>query len=464
MSWYTSVKGKGDHGRRKKMTVRKTSAVIVSVMMMFIIVGMATDVYAASVRLNKKSVTMDIGKTYTLKVKGTKQKAKWSSSDKAVVTVSKTGKLTAKKDGKATVYAKVAGKKLKCKVTVRALSQYWTKDSSVAKELRDYVAKVTNAKDKKNFIPVKDRIAVFDMDGTLTCETYFTYYDTMMFIEYCLVDHPDRVSDELKEVAKEIKPGYIADEALARNFARAYAGMTTRELFDYAVEFGNKYTKSFENMKYHDGLYLPMGELVKYLYDNDFTVYVISGTERTTSRAIISNSTISDYVSPSHIIGTEFEVKGKGHEYEPSNMNYKYFDGDDLVYSGGFIQKNLNAQKAIEIEREIGQRPVLAFGNSGSDTSMMNYTLDKRNPYPAQAYMVVADDDVREWGKQDWDKKSKEYIDEGYIPVSMKMDFNEIYPQGIVPAEKQYWGPDEKTQSDRVHVHDVSAIKYRNAA
>lgn len=35
------------------------------------------------------------------------------------------------------------------------------------------------------------------MDGTLTCETYYTYYDTMMFIEYCLVDHPDEVSDEL---------------------------------------------------------------------------------------------------------------------------------------------------------------------------------------------------------------------------------------------------------------------------
>lgn len=141
----------------------------------------------------------------------------------------------------------------------------------MAEELRDYVAKVTNAKDKENFIPVKDRIAVFDMDGTLTCETFFTYYDTMMFIEYCLVDYPDKVSDELKEVAKGIKPGYTADEALARNFAKAYKGMTIQELFAYAERFGDKETKSFKNMKYHDGLYLPMGELVKYLYDNDFT-------------------------------------------------------------------------------------------------------------------------------------------------------------------------------------------------
>ena len=446
------------------MTVRKIGTVIVSVMMLFIIVGASADVHAAGPHLNKKSVTMDFGKTVTLKVKGTKQKAKWSSSDEAVVTVAKNGKLTAKGEGKATVYAKVAGKKLKCKVTVRALSQYWTKDSAVAEELRDYVAKVTNAKDKENFIPVKDRIAVFDMDGTLTCETFFTYYDTMMFIEYCLVDYPDKVSDELKEVAKGIKPGYTADEALARNFAKAYKGMTIQELFAYAERFGDKETKSFKNMKYHDGLYLPMGELVKYLYDNDFTIYVISGTERTTSRAIIAHTVIKDYVSPSHIIGTEFEVKEKGHEDEPSNMDYKYADGDELVYSGGFIQKNLNAQKAIEIEREIGQRPVLAFGNSGSDTSMMNYTLDKRNPYPAQAYMVVADDNVREWGKQDWEEKSREYIEEGYIPVSMKMDFKEIYPPGIVPAEKQYWGPDEESESDGTRVLDESAIEYRSAA
>ena len=55
-------------------------------------------------------------------------------------------------------------------------------------------------------------------------------------------------------------------------------------------------------------------------------------------------------------------------------MDFKYKNGDELVLTGGFIQKNLNANKTIWIEREIGQYPVLAFGNSGSDTSMMNCT------------------------------------------------------------------------------------------
>lgn len=318
------------------------------------------------------------------------------------------------------------------------LGEFWAQDSAAAQSLRAFVTKVTDPADRENFIPEKDRIAVFDMDGTLTCETYYTYYDTMMFIEYCLVDHPERVSDELKEVAASIRPGYLADETLARNFAKAYAGMTVEEFSRYATAFGQKNTASFENMRYIDNFYLPMVELVRYLYENGFTIYVISGTERTTTRAIVANSPIRDYVTPNHVIGTDFEVKVKGHEAEPSNMDFKYASGDELVLTGGFIQKNLNANKAIYIEREIGQRPVLAFGNSGSDTSMMNYTIDARNPYPAEAYMVVADDSVREWGKQDWAEKSAEYKDKGYTPISMAQDFAAIYPDGIVPAAEQF--------------------------
>ncbi len=325
-----------------------------------------------------------------------------------------------------------------CGKSKAALTQYWAEDSEAAQSLRDYVKKVTNKNDADNFIPEEDRIAVFDMDGTLTCETYYTYYDTMMFINYCLVDHPEKVSDELKAAAEEIQPGYTAGEELARNFAKAYAGMTVQELYDYAVEFGQKETDSFQNMRYIDGFYLPMVEVVKYLYDNGFTIYVVSGTERTTTRAIIANSPISEYVSPSHVIGTEFEVKVKGYEDVSSNMDFKYADGDELVFTGGFVQKNLNANKSIWIEREIGQRPVLAFGNSGSDTSMMNYVLDERNPYPSEAYMIVADDDVREWGTQNWEEKSASYTEQGYVPISMKNDFYKIYPDTIIRSEQQY--------------------------
>lgn len=317
----------------------------------------------------------------------------------------------------------------------------WSDEAKAKNELIAYVEAVTD-EGSADYIPVEDRIAVFDMDGTLTCETFYTYYDTMMFIDYCLKDHPEKVSEELKDAAREIEPGYTAGEELARNFAKAYAGMTVSELYDYAVEFGQKQTESFNNMRYIDGFYLPMTEVVKYLYDNDFTIYVVSGTERTTTRAIVDNSPISEYVSPEHVIGTEFEVKVKGHEGEASNMDYKYADGDELVFTGGFIQKNLNANKSIWIEREIGRRPVLAFGNSGSDTSMMNYVLDKRNPYRTAAFMVVADDDVREWGTQNWEEKSSGYEEQGYVPISMKNDFIKIYPDSISRSDTQYTAPE----------------------
>ena len=130
-------------------------------------------------------------------------------------------------------------------------------------------------------------------------------------------------------------------------------------------------------------------------------------------------------------------------------MDFKYEDGDELVLTGGFIQKNLNCNKTIYIEREIGQRPVLAFGNSGSDTSMMNYAIDARNPYPAQAYMVVADDAEREWGTQSWDEKSEEYRAKGYVPISMKHDFTEIYESGITKSDSQYTPAEEQYAEDK---------------
>ena len=77
-----------------------------------------TSAYAAKIKLSTTSKTMTRGQTYTLKVKGSKKKTKWSSSKKSVATVSSKGKVTAKKKGTVYIYAKVAGKRLKCRITV----------------------------------------------------------------------------------------------------------------------------------------------------------------------------------------------------------------------------------------------------------------------------------------------------------------------------------------------------------
>lgn len=71
-------------------------------------------------KLNKKKATITVGKTVKLKVKNKKKSVKWSTSNKKVATVSKSGLVKGKKKGKATITAKTGGRKLKCKVTVKA--------------------------------------------------------------------------------------------------------------------------------------------------------------------------------------------------------------------------------------------------------------------------------------------------------------------------------------------------------
>lgn len=72
---------------------------------------------SAKVKLNKTKLTMSVGKSFKLSVKGTKSKVKWTSSKTKVVSVTK-GKIKAKKVGKAVITAKFKSKKLTCKVTV----------------------------------------------------------------------------------------------------------------------------------------------------------------------------------------------------------------------------------------------------------------------------------------------------------------------------------------------------------
>lgn len=70
-------------------------------------------------KLNKTKVTVYKGCTETLKVTGSKKKVKWSSSKKAVASVSSSGKIKGKKKGTTVIYAKVGKQTLKCKVTVK---------------------------------------------------------------------------------------------------------------------------------------------------------------------------------------------------------------------------------------------------------------------------------------------------------------------------------------------------------
>ena len=77
------------------------------------------NVQAAKLKLNKTKVTVYKGCTETLKVTGSKKKVKWSSSKKAVASVSSSGKIKGKKKGTGTVKATVGNKSAKVKVSIK---------------------------------------------------------------------------------------------------------------------------------------------------------------------------------------------------------------------------------------------------------------------------------------------------------------------------------------------------------
>ena len=102
--------------------MNKLKSLLISFVLALTCVSMVTStdfVQAASIKLNKTSITMYTGKTSTLKVSGTSKKVTWSTSNKKVATVSSKGVVSAKSAGKATITAKVSNKNLKCKVTVK---------------------------------------------------------------------------------------------------------------------------------------------------------------------------------------------------------------------------------------------------------------------------------------------------------------------------------------------------------
>ena len=319
------------------------------------------------------------------------------------------------------------------RVSKRGDFHYWSKDSRVIRKLKSYVRDVTS-KRSANFIPVEDRIAVFDLDGTLVCETAPCYFEWMMYLERALYDESYTPSEADREYAKiveaEIQAGHFSQDKFpsdmslrqARSQEAVFSGMTAAEYADFVHKFMEKPVSGLSDLKYGEGFYLPMVEVVKYLQANDFTVYIVSGTDRALLRILVCD--VLD-IKPNCIIGTDAEVKA-AHQGERDGLGYVYQNNDYLV-RGQLIMKTLKMNKVELIDREIGKQPVLAFGNSGGDSSMLNYTICG-NKYRSASFMVLCDDLDRELGSLlKADKCRKMAEKNGWIPVSMKNDFRTIY-------------------------------------
>ena len=310
----------------------------------------------------------------------------------------------------------------------------WTDGGLAKQELIDYVDTVTNPM-SVDYIPVDDRIAVFDMDGTIVCETDPVYFDFCL-LKYRVLDDPtykDKASDFERNVAIQIQRKFNGEDVdismvdHGKAVASAFSGMTVDEMEDYVKAFKNQPEPGYTGMTRGEAFYQPMLEVINYLEANEFTVYVVSGTDRLITRGLCDG--MLD-LPPSQMIGSD-ETLVANHQDGEDGLDYEYEDDDELVLGGEFMVKNLNMNKVSVIAQEIGKQPVLAFGNSASDYSMLEYTT-RDNRFKSLAFMICCDDTVRENGNLEKAQKMVDLCNEkDWIPVSMKNDWTTIYGDGV---------------------------------
>ena len=312
----------------------------------------------------------------------------------------------------------------------------WRDGAASKAELLEYVATTTNRK-SPDYIPPERRIAVFDLDGTLFCETDPNYFDYTLLLHRVLEDpnYRDKASPEERETARKIvemnrtgvsAKGLETDHGKA--VASAFKGFTLEDFEAYIQSFKKEPMPGYDGMRRGDGFYLPMLQVVDYLQANGFAVWILSGTDRLIVRGIVKDSPLA--VSPDHIIGSDESVVISA-QGEADGLNFQLGDEDRLVLGGRFIVKNLKMNKVAAIAREIGMQPVLCFGNSNGDFSMAKYATT-RNPCRSQAFMLCCDDLERENGNAEKAAKMRSLCEaNGWIPISMKDDWSTIYGDGV---------------------------------
>ena len=188
-----------------------------------------------------------------------------------------------------------------------------------------------------------------------------------------------------------------------------------------------------------------MIELVEFLQQNDFIIYVVSASDRFLVREYLK---YHFKIPEQNVIATDVELMPKSEltNFEKTGKINEYlnFDKNDiLIRNGNLIKKNVQLSKVRMVAREIGKIPVLSFGNSNSDIPLQNYVLSGKK-YKREVYMVVADDIKREYGvdkidengkidKSKSDKIKKKWKSEkyGYNIISMRDDFKTIYGDDV---------------------------------
>ena len=325
--------------------------------------------------------------------------------------------------------------------TTEELFSQWNQDASSLQALIEYVEAVTDEA-SPDYIPPENRIATFDMDGTLMGELAPTYLEVMLLTDRILADPSYRPDDEMLEFGRLTR-----DHALDKSFpddydyefsyhqAKAFAGMTLDEYADFITRFLLKDADGFTGMTYAEAFYLPMAEVVEYLQENGFKCFVVSGSDRFIVRTFIEG--MLDIPSE-NIIGsdTALEASGQG---DTDGIEYVFTGEDTLLRADELLVKNLKTNKVLQIAQEIGSQPVLSFGNSSGDVSMNNYALSN-NRYRSAVFQLVADDDIRDYGNPENGEALREKWEAlGYHVISMRDDWKTIYGEDVVKTGEFHW-------------------------
>ena len=300
-------------------------------------------------------------------------------------------------------------------------------DSPAKQSILDFVRRVTT-EGSADYVPVPERIATFDNDGTLWCERPLPVqvYFALDRVKALAPQHPEWTTTEpfaslLKGDLKTAAAG--GEHAVLELFMATHTSMTAGE-FEQIVKDWIATAKHPKTGKlFTEMIYQPMFELLAYLRVNGFKTYIVSGGGiefmRPWAEQIYG-------IEPEQVIGssikTKFEIRdGKSVLVRLPEVNFN----DD---KGG---------KPVAINQHIGRRPIAAFGNSDGDREMLEYTQDGSGA--RFELLVLHDDAAREYAygpanglpnvalgaftQSLYDQSKKN----SWTVVSMKNDWNRVF-------------------------------------
>jgi hypothetical protein len=295
-------------------------------------------------------------------------------------------------------------------------------DNASKKAIVAFVEKVTG-QGSPDFVPIPERIATFDNDGTLWAEQpmYFQLLFSLDRVKALAAQHPEWKDKEpfaslLKGDVKAALAG--GEPAIGQIVMATHAGMTTDEFEQIVKDWLATAKHPMTKRSYTEMVYQPMLELLVYLRLNGFKTFIVSGGGIDFMRPW----TEKVYgIPPEQVVGSSIKTKLEMRDGKPVLVRLPELN---------FIDDG--AGKPVGINQHIGRRPIAAFGNSDGDLQMLQWTTAGKGA--RLALIVHHTDAAREWS---YDRKSSvgrldKALDEakvkGWTVVDMKNDWKIIYP------------------------------------